>query len=447
MLPAGPRDTAAASDPAQAMHEHALRQQLHNEIHARPFERLSAPALVSHMAFLADAAQQAQAHEHLCRLLDDHHLPRPAADSSFYSAQVGPVRLRWERHGEFVSYTVIRPGLPEAASEWFAGTAALALSESWRKAIPGALLCAIHVALPAEIAASRDWAAGDLDAVLDAEALVASEVADAQARVFSDLHIHADGFARFVVLTREISARRRGRLVQRLLEIETYRLLALLTLPVARSIGPQLAGFERELAQIMDAIRSAEGERDRPTLEQLSRLASAVEGLYAQHHARFTAAAAYYDLVGRRIQDLHEVPFGGLQSIGQFMDRRLSPAMQTCAHTARRLQGLSERISRCSNLLRTRVEVQMQQQNRELLASMNRRQSLQLRLQQTVEGLSVAAITYYTSSLVGHLCAAAQPWLHIDPEVAQGWSIPGLALLVWLGLRRAHRHLMGAEGS
>lgn len=427
------------------MQEHALRQQLHNEIHARPFERLVAPCLISHMAFLADPAAQALSQAHLCRLLDDHHLPRPNETSSFYSAQVGPVRLRWERHGEFVSYTFIRLGLPENASEWFSTGASQALSDAWREAIPGALLCAIHVALPAEVADTLEWPAPELDDLLDADALVASEAADGQARVYTDLRIHADGFARFVVLTREISARRRGRLVQRLLEIETYRLLALLALPVARSIGPQLAGSEGELAQIMDAIRRGEGEGDRQTLEQLSRLASTVEGLYARHHARFTAAAAYYDLVGRRIQDLHEQPFGGLQTIGQFMDRRLSPAMQTCAHTARRLQGLSERISRCSNLLRTRVEVQMQQQNRELLSSMNRRQYMQLRLQQTVEGLSVAAITYYASSLVGHVFGAARHWLHVDPELAQGLSIPVLALLVWLGLRRAHHRLARIE--
>ena len=37
-----------------------------------------------------------------------------------------------------------------------------------------------------------------------------------------------------------------------------------------------------------------------------------------------------------------------------------------------------------------------------LLGAMNRRQQLQLRLQATVEGLSVAAITYYIVGLVGY---------------------------------------------
>lgn len=422
------------------MHEYALRQQLHNEIHARPYERLVTPLQISHMAFLADAQQQAQAHAHLCKLLSDQQLPLPSHDSGFYVADIGAVRLRWERHGEFTSYTFMRPGLPEAVPSWFDQCACSAISSAWRQSIPGELLSANHIALLPDHTEAH-WPQPELDAALDAEALVASEVADGQARVYTDLRIHADGFARFVVLSRAMSPRRRGRLTQRLLEIETYRMLSLLALPAAREMTPLLAQYEVELAQVMDAIHASQSERDRPTLDRLSQLASIVESRYAQHHARFNASSAYYDLVNRRIADLHEQQFGGLQTIGQFMDRRLAPAMQTCAHAVRRMQGLSERISRCSNLLRTRVEVQVQQQNRELLASMNRRQYLQLRLQQTVEGLSVAAITYYASSLVGHMFEAAHAWLHIDAGIAQGWSIPLIALGVWLGLRRAHQRL------
>ncbi len=419
------------------MQEHALRQKLHNEIHARPYERIVTPTLMTHMAFLADLPLQATSHAHLCALLADHHLPRPAEGTGFYAADVGPVRLRWERHGEFVSYTFIRQGLAPEPRAWFAHPACGGISREWLDTIPGELICANHVALLPEEAQEGQWSPLDLDAVLDADALVASDVADGQARVHTDLRIHADGYARFVVQSQILSPRRRGRLAQRLLEIETYRLLALLALPEARRITPLLGGYELELATLMDAIRNSDG--DRQTLARLSDLASIVEGLYAQHHARFTASAAYYDLVNRRIADLHERQFLGLQTIGQFMDRRLAPAMQTCAQATRRLQGLSERISRCSNLLRTRVEIQVQQQNGELLASMNRRQYLQLRLQQTVEGLSIAAITYYASTLVGHMVEAVHRWLHLDANVVQGAAIPLIALALWIMLRRAHR--------
>lgn len=428
------------------MLEHPLRQQLHNEIHARPFEQVGAPAQVSHLVMLVDASASQAAYDHLCELLGNLHLPPPSPGSMFHTEQIGPVRLRWERHGEFVSYTFITHESLGAQDPLFQRCASDRISAEWRARIPGERLCANHVALmPEEELDCTELP--DFSAVLDADALVGADVADGHAQVFTDLRIAADGYTRFIVLSRPMSARRRGRLVQRLLEIEAYRLMSLLTLPVARELTPQLSRCEQDLVSIMDAIGRADGEsaRDPQTLERLTQLASTVEGVYAATHGRFTAASAYYDLVNRRIADLHEKPVFGLQTIGQFLDRRLAPAMQTCAWAARRQQSLSERVSRCSNLLRTRVEVAMQQQNRTLLASMNRRQYLQLRLQQTVEGLSVAAITYYMASLVGQLFEAAEPWLHIRPKLAEGISIPVIALFVWIALQRMHHRLERAS--
>lgn len=430
------------------MPDHPLRQILHNEVHARPYERIGAPAQISHQVMLVTPEQSQQAYMHLRELLANLHLPAPGANSMFHTEQIGPVRLRWERHGEFVSYTFITHDPTGADGALFARCACDRISADWRARIPGLLLCANHVAVLPESELQNE-ALPDFSMVLDVDALVGAEVADGQAQVLTDLRIAADGFTRFIVLSKAMSVRRRGRLVQRLLEIETYRLLSLLTLPLARELTPRLAKYEQELMSIMEAIGGNRAEddpqRDHDTLDRLTRLASTVEGEYAASHARFTAANAYYDLVNRRVADLREKPIFGLQTIGQFLERRLAPAMQTCAWAARRQQALSERVARCSNLLRTRVDVAMQQQNRSLLASMNRRQYLQLRLQQTVEGLSVAAITYYIASLVGHLFEAAEPWLHVKPKLAEGLSIPLIALLVWFGLQRMHHRLERAS--
>src|SRR3546814_19661742 len=107
------------------------------------------------------------------------------------------------------------------------------------------------------------------------------------------------------------------------------------------------------------------------------------------------------------------------------MDRRLAPAMRTCESTAGRLETLASRVGRASNLLRTRVDIQLEAQNRDVLVSMNRRARLQLRLQETVEGLSVVAIRYYTVELAAHAAkvdhAAARP---VDTEVATATAIP-----------------------
>ena len=81
--------------------------------------------------------------------------------------------------------------------------------------------------------------------------------------------------------------------------------------------------------------------------------------LKAQHSCRFAATHAYNTLVTQRIAGLREKAIPGTQTLGEFMQRRLSPAMAT----AQRLASLAERISRASALLRTRVDIATEAQN------------------------------------------------------------------------------------
>jgi len=245
-----------------------------------------------------------------------------------------------------------------------------------------------------------------------------------------------------VLLAGSMAPRRLGRLVQRLLEIETYRMAALLGLPVAREAAAVLGRAEQELAALADAIRSADRDMEPELLDRLTRLAGQVESQYAATQARFSASSAYFELVDLRIRDIAESRLGGMQTIGDFMDRRLSPARSTCEWVARRQNALSQRVSRISNLLRTRVEIEQQQSSQALLATMNQRQDLQLKLQSTVEGLSVAAITYYIVGLVSYLAKGAQklgwPW---SPESTAAVAIPLVAGAVWWSLRRLHQRM------
>jgi uncharacterized membrane-anchored protein len=188
-----------------------------------------------------------------------------------------------------------------------------------------------------------------------------------------------------------------------------------------------------------DAIRTASRHDEPQLLDRLTRLAGQVESQYAATHSRFSASAAYFELVDRRIADIGETRLAGLQTIGEFMDRRLTPARSTCQWATRRQDALSQRVSRMSNLLRTRVEIEQQQSSQALLATMNTRQGLQLKLQSTVEGLSVAAITYYIVGLVAYLAKGAYalgwPW---TPESTAALAIPVVAGVVWWSLRRLH---------
>ena len=226
---------------------------------------------------------------------------------------------------------------------------------------------------------------------------------------------------------------------------QEHRDAELLGLPVAREVGGALANAERDLADVAERIRTANPDDEPELLRQLTQLAARVEGLYARTHARFSASAAYFELVQRRIDELREERVHNLQTIREFMDRRLLPAMQTCAWAGRRLQALSERISRVSNLLRTRVEIEQQQSSRELLDAMNRRQKAQLLLQSAVEGFSVAAVTYYGAGLVGYAAKGAKSagW-NVSPDVAVAVAIPLIALGVWLGVRRLHKEAKAA---
>ena len=320
---------------------------------------------------------------------------------------LGAFRIRWELHTEFVSwtFTVIPAGDALSKDGRAPMTALEAVPRDWLAALPGECLCALHL-----------WVAGKRDGNADPalcnwlreESLVASVVANDQGEVYTDFAIHADGFSRMLLVAEALSPQRLGRIVQQLLEIETYRMAALLGLPAARDASATLVSAELELAELAQAIRVSNRDAEPVLLDRLTRLAGQVEGQYAATHSRFSASSAYFELVDRRIQDIGESRLGGLQTIGEFMERRLSPARSTCAWAARRQNALSERVSRMSNLLRTRVEIEQQQNNQALLAAMNRRGDLQLRLQSTVEGLSVAAITYYIVGLVSYLAKGAQ---------------------------------------
>ena len=341
-------------------------------------------------------------------------------------------------HTEFVSWTFMREAEVDALSRPEPPTALQVVPQAWLAGLPGQALTKLHLwAMP-----SKAIESGDFARILQEDSLVASTLSDGQAEVHTDFQIHADGFSRMVLFLGSVSPRRSGRLVQQLLEIETYRMAAMLGLPAARQAGAVLSDAERELAELAQAIRSADRSMEAALLDRLTTLAGQVEGQYAATHSRFSATKAYFELVDRRIQDIRESRLAGQQTIAEFMDRRLSPARSTCEWAVRRQTALSERVSRMSNLLRTRVEIEQQQSSQDLLAAMNRRQGLQLKLQSAVEGLSVAAITYYMAGLVHHVAEGLEPlgWpFHVNTTTAL--AVPLIALVVWLLMRRVHRQL------
>lgn len=423
--------------------DHDLRSVLHNEVHARPPEPLSSRMAVSHVVMLASEAERQTSRAHLAQLMRDHHLAPPADTAAHVRADFGAFRLRWETHTEFVSWTFMRPMAPEEIAPNASASAMHAVPQGWLQALPGHGMVRMHLwVVPAPAEAARQALSG----LLRDDTLVSCRVANGLAEVHTDFQVHPDGHARMVLIHEPITERRLGRLVQQLCEIETYRLMALLALPTARSAVPQLARAENELAELALAIQTAERHEEAMLLERLTRLASELEGQYAAQHSRFSASRAYFQLVDQRVTDIQESSIAGSQTVGEFLLRRLSPARNTCESVAQRQVALSERVSRMSNLLRTRVDVEQERSSQELLLAMNRRQSLQLKLQSTVEGLSVAAITYYIVGLIKYMALGLQSkgWIH-DAEWASAWFVPVVAGLVWWFMRRLHRRVLDRD--
>ncbi|MBE7941769.1 MULTISPECIES: DUF3422 domain-containing protein [Ramlibacter] len=423
---------------------HPQRTALHNELHARPPEPVAPPLAVTHIVMAAQPQERAASREHLGRLLHDHHLPAPDEGITHLRTALGVTRLRWELHTEFVSWTFSQPFDLAGFNANAPPTGLRAVPEDWLATLPGQQLVAIHLwVLPPQL--REDLLAREL---LHEDTVVGSSLLHGQLEAYTDFAIHADGFSRMAVYagSQSSSPRVLGRLVQHLLEIDTYRMAALLGLPMARESAASLGEAERELAELAGAIREAAREEEPQLLDRLTRLAGEVESRYAATHSRFSASAAYFELVDQRVREIDESPIPGLQTIGEFIERRMSPARATCAWVARRENALSERVSRISNLLRTRVEIEQQEGTQALLSAMNKRMSLQLKLQATVEGLSVAAITYYAAGLVSYLArgAVALGW-PLKPDMTAAVAVPLIALGVWASMRRMHHKLFQME--
>jgi len=428
---------------AHHLTQHPQRVALHNEIHARPPEAMSAPLALSHVVMACNAAQREVSRAHVSALLRDHHLPQPDAHTTHLRMDFGLFRMRWELHTEFVSWTFMRVLQDEGFGEREPEPAIDAVPHDWVAGLPGECLASLNLwVLPSQASCSTSL----VKHVLNEDTLVASTVADGYGEVYTDFAIHADGFSRMVLLAGGLPPRRLGRLVQQLLEIETYRMAALLGLPAAREAYAVLAPAELELAELAQAIRSANRDDEPLLLDRLTKLAGQVESQHAVTHSRFSASAAYFELVDKRIEDIAESRLAGMQTIGEFMNRRLTPARSTCEWATRRQDALSQRVSRTSNLLRTRVEIEQQQSSQALLTTMNNRQDLQLKLQSTVEGLSVAAITYYIVGLVSYLAKGASklgwPW---SAESTSAVAIPLVAFGVWWSLRRLHHKMFKVQ--
>ena len=418
---------------------HPQRFVLHNEVHARAPFNLNLPVRTSHLALLLTSEEKLQERQHLILLCERFGVTPPAKDADHFSTNLHSFQIRWEQHGEFSTYSFYVHDTPE---DPFADSALKKVPVDWLSQLTGQVIVATHaiVACPADINyQEEDVDLASLSSYFAGNPIIGSKVTGGAASVFTDFRIHVDGFSRFFIINHGLRAEQAGRLLQRLFEIEVYRVMALMAFPVARKLNPALNKSDRQLYTITNAMTLPE-HNDAELLDELTTLAAEVENHISSNHFRFAAASAYYQLVEQRVTDLREVRIQGIQTIGEFIKRRLEPAINTCESLSYRFTLLSERVSNASQLLRTRVDIIIERQNQSLLTSMALRAKMQLRMQQMVEGISMVAITYYAASLAGKIAETlhALGW-KIKPELVEGLSIPFILIVIVISSKRMHK--------
>ncbi|MCX5495481.1 DUF3422 domain-containing protein [Kaistia dalseonensis] len=413
--------------------DHPLRTAVLHEVHARPFHMMEAPRIVLHFAFMTDGEQTAVARARLSELCLRNGLSPPTEQARHHVVALLGGTLRWESHAEFTTYSWdVRGGIGALPPETPFGDAFDP---------PGPLMVAVRLDLVAD-----ERPPAEILEALDPGSLAVSHVAGGRGIIATDFREDGDGFTRLLVIDRGLGAQEAGPVVQRLLEVETYRTLAMLGLPEAQRLQPDIRRIETELVANTGRFRASEGfEANRALLDDLTALAGELEAGAAESAFRFGASRAYAEIVRLRLEAMGEHPIEGYSSFTAFLARRMAPAMRTCQTLESRQQDLSRKLARAAALLRARVDVELSQQNRALLDSMNRRARLQLRLQQTVEGLSVAAISYYIIGLLGYFAkGSGMVGLDIDPTHLTAVAVIPVAFAVWFVVRRVRsRHSDG----
>ncbi|PRY48361.1 putative membrane-anchored protein [Knoellia remsis] len=421
--------------------DHPARTLVLDELHARTAPRVRPPALVLHLALSpADEPATRDRSQDVRQLRalagPDTNVPDGARHVRF---QRDGWDVTWESHTEFASYTAVFAG-----GDPLRTSPRTAYPEGWEATDPGARVAAVAVAvLPMPdspttvLETARGW--------LEPERMVISRVVGGACVLAGDFVADADGFTRFMLFVPdEIGPGRTGRTVQRVVELETYRSLAMLGFAGSQELGARLTTLDPKLSRLVSQLDEPE-QPGEELLHELLSVSAELEGYAMAHDFRFGATGAYAAIVEDRVAGLAEERFEGRLTLREFLARRYAPAIRTVTSLEARLGRMIERSGRAADLLRTKVDVERRAQNQALLRDMDARAERQAQLQHTVEGLSVMAMTYYAIGLLGYLLAPVIEETGLSKVWVMAALVPLVLLTAWLGLRfmraRVHRSL------
>jgi uncharacterized membrane-anchored protein len=406
--------------------EHAYRRLIDAETHARPVPPLTAPLRIRRLAFMSadGGADLRVVHAQMAGLA------AVVEEGPGWARQLEFERdghhVTWELHSEFATFT-----WTAAADDWVAHPKGIGLEYH----ADLLLVFATRIDLIPTEAISAAALEG-----FNPLSLCYSTIFDDTAEVATDFHLDHDGFTRFEVAARRMSPLRQGVLVRRLMEIETYRTMALIGLPLAREMGGQVSEYERRLTHIVQTIGHGVTLADhQETLAGLHKLSGEVGRTVEETSFRFAATQAYGEVLEERLHRLRERAIGEFTTIDRFVNNRAQPALATCRAMEKRLLALTEKVQRSIELLDARISLSIQSQNQAVLDTISRTSASQFRLQQTVEGLSIIAISYYALGVLGYLFEAVHDVLPYPKATMLGFSAPVVVVLVFLAISRIRK--------
>jgi len=422
------------------MDDHELRKRAVAEMHLRRWPAIPVPCLIVQWVLMVDEAagttELAAIEAHAAEI---HPVENPSHRSGSLTERI---RFSWEQHSEGSSLTLLVPG---AASEAYLNPESdkeLRAALEWAQQLPGKIVRSTRIWI-AESDADAEQLLERMD--LKRDELVSGRI-DGSIRIWSDFRLREDGFGRLVVAANGAETGDLTRAVQRLQELGNYRNRALLGLPVARECWPRLDEAERRLRDLADRVANSD-ERDDVLMEALSDLSLDLAGISTAIGFRMDATKAYAQLVEARLLQLKAEPVPGFASLDDFTQRRFRPAMNTCTATTERVRELAVRAEQLSSLLRARIDTRIENQNADLLHSMERSIAMQVRLQQLVEGLSVVALSYYLLGLVRFFFEGLPPErLLLSVDTIVGWLVIPVVLGVWLIMRLLKRRALSSSG-
>ena len=420
-----------------------------DELHARPYIKLSNNLRTFHFAYLLKENDEKKSWVYLDKFLGKINFQKlPKQVSKYWVAEGKDLIIRYECHTEFISLTLIYPNKIEDdnknKTKLFDENFLRLLPIDFLKNFPGEHFLSSWIEM---LPSKSNFKPIDIEKFFYHDNFAGSNVAEDGANVFMSFksdrtNFIGSGFRRVFIQNKNLRTRRTGRLLQRIVELETYQVLSLLGLPQVRTETKNLSNLEKQITEITKSVsKTAKSNLDKKAirypdyqkdLNELSYVVAKIEEIDSSTNYRLSATSAYYKLVEQRIKDLREIRLESFQTNNEFLSRRLQPAIRTSEAFSRRLESLATRAQRADNLVRTQIEMGVQIQNKDLLKSMELRARAQLRLQETVESLSIVAITYY---IVGLLSTLVDPinfdFIFISKELFLALCVPIVLILIW----------------